>query len=193
MSSAWIPTSSFQWGTYQVFYASPWCYSRVIRTDRVHLMPYWSIFPSFSHGGGRSLTCPSQFPSLGRDTLYSPRRPLFLSSSSIWALSGASFETRRVPFSHFPMDWDLQRHVTLGHTPPSLSLLGFLCTSSLLDLFLDLYESSYRGIPPSSLFLLGHTLLSSGLPCLVLISWSSDPFAYLCELSPRASPYHHLV
>ncbi|RVW86565.1 hypothetical protein CK203_045636 [Vitis vinifera] len=34
----------------------PWCYSRVIRADRVHLMPYWGIFPSFSHGGDRSLT-----------------------------------------------------------------------------------------------------------------------------------------
>ncbi|RVW77707.1 Retrovirus-related Pol polyprotein from transposon 17.6 [Vitis vinifera] len=50
------PTSSFQCGTHQVFYASPWCYSRVIRADRVHLMPYWGIFPSFSHGGDRSLT-----------------------------------------------------------------------------------------------------------------------------------------
>ncbi|RVW24479.1 hypothetical protein CK203_082106 [Vitis vinifera] len=32
--------------------------------DRVHLMPYWGIFPSFSHGGDRSLTCPSRSPSL---------------------------------------------------------------------------------------------------------------------------------
>ncbi|RVW66482.1 hypothetical protein CK203_065090 [Vitis vinifera] len=25
-----------------------------LRTDRIHLMPYWGIFPSFSHGGDRS-------------------------------------------------------------------------------------------------------------------------------------------
>ncbi|RVW96481.1 Retrovirus-related Pol polyprotein from transposon 17.6 [Vitis vinifera] len=42
------------------------------RTDRIHLMPHWGIFPSFSHGGDRSPTCPSQFPSPGRDILYSP-------------------------------------------------------------------------------------------------------------------------
>ena len=168
MSSAWIPTSSFQCGTHQVFYASPWRYSRVIRADRIHLMPYWGIFPSFSHGGDRSLTCPSQFPSFGRDILYSPHWPLFLSSSSIWALSGTSFKTHRVPLSHF---WRIEICSGTPHwgIPLSLSLSGLLCTSSLLDLFLDLCESSYWGIPPLSLFLLGHTPLSLGLP------WSYTP------------------
>ena len=76
---------------------------------------------------------------------------------------------------------------------PSLSLSGLLCTFSVLDLFLDLCESSYRGIPPLAFFLLGHTPLSLGLPCLVLISWLSDPFVDPYELSLRASPFCHLV
>ena len=110
-------------------------------------MPHWGIFPSFSHGGDRSLTYPLQFPSLGRDILYSPHWPLFLSSSSIWALSGALFETRRVPFSHF------QRIEICSGMPywgiPHLWVHRMFCRSfSLLSLFLDLYGSSHWGIFP---------------------------------------------
>ena len=191
MSSVWIPTSSFQWGTYQVFYAYPRCYSQVTRTDQVHLMSYWGIFPSFSHGGHRSLTYLLQFPSLSQDIWYSPHWPLFLSSSSRWALSGASFETCRVPFSYF--QW-IEICSSMPHwgIPPSFSSLDLLRTLSLLDLFFDLYESSYWGIPPLMLFY-WDIPPSLGLPRLVLISWLSDPFVDLYELSPRASPYYRLV
>ncbi|RVW56813.1 hypothetical protein CK203_082738 [Vitis vinifera] len=65
-----FPASSFQRGTYQICYASHWCYSRVIGTDRVHLMSYWGILPSFSPGGDRSLTYPLQFPSLEPSSVF---------------------------------------------------------------------------------------------------------------------------
>ena len=45
ISSVWIPISPFQWSTCQISCASPLSYSWVIRIDRVHLMPYWGIFP----------------------------------------------------------------------------------------------------------------------------------------------------
>ncbi|RVW64711.1 hypothetical protein CK203_058023 [Vitis vinifera] len=53
MSSAWISRVIISVGTYQICYASHRCYSRVIRTDRIHLMPLGHI-SSFSHGGDRS-------------------------------------------------------------------------------------------------------------------------------------------
>ena len=111
---------------------------------------------------------------------------------------------------------------TLGHTP-SLSSSDILQILSLLDLLLDLYGSSHWGIPPHpwvyqifgvlshcliyflifasrhtgaypfSAPLLGAYPLSLGFPCLVLISWLSDSFVDLYELSLRASPYCHLV
>ena len=85
--------------------------------------------------------------------------------------------------------------------PPSLSSLTFCWLLSLLDLFLDLYGSSLWGIPFWRFSTRAYPL-SLGLPCLVLISWLSDPFVDLYELSPRApptisffkaSPYYHLV
>ena len=77
--------------------------------------------------------------------------------------------------------------------PPSLSSSGLLCTFSLLDLFLDLCESSYRDIPLILAFFLLGIPLSLGFPCLMLISWLSDSFVDLYELSPRASLFFHLV
>ena len=63
---------------------------------------------------------------------------------------------------------------------------------SLLILFLDLCESSYWGIPPLALFYWGIPP-SLSLAHFMLISWLSDPFVDLYELSPRASPYCHLA
>ena len=86
--------------------------------------------------------------------------------------------------------------IFVGHhwgIPPSLSPPDLLRFFSLLDLFLNLCESSHWGIPPLALFYWGIPPLSLGLPCLMLISWLSDPFVDLYELSPRASPYHRLV
>ena len=132
--------------------------------------------------------------------------PLFLSPSSMWALSGASFETRRAPFSHLqrieicsgvplwgmPLSLGSSDHLQIlslldllldlhgsSHwgIPSSLSLSGLLCTSSLLSPFLDLCELSYWGIPPS---------LSSLTFCKLLSLL--DLFLDLCELSPRAYP-----
>ena len=163
MSSVWIPTSSFQWGTYQVFCTSPRHYSQVTRTDQVHLMSYWGIFPSFSHGGHRSLTYPLQFPSLGRDILYSPRWPLLLSSSSIWAFSGASFETRRVPLSHFQRI-EICSDIPHWGVPPSLSLSDLILEFIIpFEDFLTTQSISWSlrvvilGHILFSAFLLGHT------------------------------------
>ena len=78
--------------------------------------------------------------------------------------------------------------VTILHwgIPPSLSSSDLLQIFSPLDLFLDLCESSYWGIPPLALFYQGIPP-SLGLSHLMLISWLLDPFFDLYELSPRAS------
>ena len=82
--------------------------------------------------------------------------------------------------------------VILGHTP-ILEFIDVLQTS----LITQSISWSLRVIIPRhtsfSAFLLGHIPLSLGLPCLMLISWLSDPFVDLYELSPRASPYYRLV
>ena len=74
--------------------------------------------------------------------------PLFLSSSSMWALSGASFETRRAPFSHSQR---IQICSSMPHwgIPTSLSSSDLLRILPLLDLLLDLHGSSHWGTPPS--------------------------------------------
>ena len=84
--------------------------------------------------------------------------------------------------------------VTILHwvQPPSLSSSDLLQIFSLLDLFLDLCESSYWSIPPLAFFYLGIPP-SLDLSHLMLISWLLDPFIDLYELSPRASPYHQFV
>ena len=56
ISGSWILTSSFCRSACQICYVSPLSYSWVIRTDWVHLMPYWGIFPSFSYEDDYSLT-----------------------------------------------------------------------------------------------------------------------------------------
>ena len=68
--------------TCQIFYASPSSYSWVIRTDRVHLMPYWGIFPSSSYGNGCFVTDLLQFSLLGREILHLLHWSLFLCCSS---------------------------------------------------------------------------------------------------------------
>ena len=84
-----IPTSSFCRSTCQIFYASPSSYSWVIRTDRVHLMPYWGIFPSFRYGDDHFLTGLLQFSSLGREISYLLHESLFWRYSPGWAFIGA--------------------------------------------------------------------------------------------------------
>ena len=128
-------------------------------------MPYWGIFPSFSHGGDCSLTYPLQFPSLGRDILYSPHWPLFLSSSSIWALSGALFETRRVPFSHFQRI-EICSGMPHWGIPPSLS------SSDVLQIFLTTQSISWS----LRVIILGHTLLA-------LFYWVIHPSLWVCHVS----------
>ena len=100
----------------------------------------WCHIGACGYGNDRSLAYPLQFPSLDRDILYSPQWPLLLSSSSIWALSGASFETRRVPFSHFQR---IEIYSSMPHrgVPPSLGSSNLLRTFSLHSLFLGLCES----------------------------------------------------
>ena len=56
-----------------------------------------------------------------------------------------------------------------------------------------IFASHHTGAYPLSRFSTGAYPLSLGLPCLMLISWLSDPFVDLYELSPRASPYYRLV
>ena len=72
--------------------------------------------------------------------------------------------------------------VTILHwgIPPSLSSSNLSLVFSLLDLFLNLCESSYWGIPPLALFYWGIPP-SLGLRHLVLISWSFDPFVDTSE------------
>ena len=84
--------------------------------------------------------------------------------------------------------------VTILHwgIPPSLSSLDLLHIFSLFDLFLDLFKSSYQGIPPLTLFYWGIPP-SLRLSHLMMISWLLDPFFNLYELSPRASPYLQFV
>ncbi|RVX07611.1 Pol polyprotein [Vitis vinifera] len=81
--------------------------------------------------------------------IRSVTRPIGVVLGSSGQIGGESFETRRVPFSHF------QRIEICSGIPPSLSLSGLLCTSSLLNPFLDLCESSYWGISPLALFYWG--------------------------------------
>ncbi|KAL6324064.1 hypothetical protein AAG906_006335 [Vitis piasezkii] len=111
-------------------------------------------------------------------------RPIGVILGSSGQISGASFETRRVHFSHsqrieicsdmphwgIPPSLSSSDHLQIlslsdpfldlhgsSHwgIPPSLSLSGLLYTSSLLSPFLDLCESSYRGISPLALFYWG--------------------------------------
>ena len=89
ISGSWTLTSSFHRITCQIFYASPSSYSWVIRTDRVHLMPYWGIFPSFSYGDGRSVMDLLQFSSFDREISYLLHGSLFWRYSSRWAFSVA--------------------------------------------------------------------------------------------------------
>ena len=81
--------------------------------------------------------------------------------------------------------------ITLGHTPYPWVYQVF-CVLSHYSIFWSLWVI-IPGHTPFSAFLLGHSPLSLGLPCLVLISWLSDPFVDLYELSPRASSYHRFV
>ena len=173
-------------------------------------MPHWGIFPSFSHGGDRSLTYPLQFPSLGWDILYSPHWPLFLSFSSIWALSGASFKTRRVPLSHFQRI-EICSGMPHWGIPPSLS------TSAVLHIFLTTQSISWSlrviilGHTPFNIFLLGQPstiIYVWGIPLLsfsfgasptVICIWGIPPLSSLFRAFPvlvtlfRASPYFRFV
>ncbi|RVW78009.1 hypothetical protein CK203_044865 [Vitis vinifera] len=81
-------------------------------------------------------------------------RPIGVILRSSRQIGGASFETRRVPFSHF--QWiEICSGISHWGIPPSLSLSGLLCTSSVLNPFLDICESSYWGISPLALFYWG--------------------------------------
>ena len=81
--------------------------------------------------------------------------------------------------------------VTLGHTPhPWVNQV--LCVLSHCSIYFLIFVSRHTRAYPFSVWLGAFPSLW-GLPCLVLISWLSDPFADLYELSPRASPYCHLV
>ena len=83
-------------------------------------------------------------------------------------------------------------------SPPSLSSSHLLCTSSPLDLFLDLCESSYWGIPPLALFLLGHSplfgFIMSRADFMVVKPLLSFRLGHPpAVISFRASPYCHFV
>ena len=82
--------------------------------------------------------------------------------------------------------------VILGHTP-ILEFIDVLQTSLITRSISWSLRVIIPRHTPFSAFLLGHTPLSLGLPCLVLISWLSDPFVDPYELSLRASPFCHLV
>ena len=75
--------------------------------------------------------------------------------------------------------------------PLSLSSLDLLQIFTLLDLFLDLCELSYWGIPSFSILLLGHTP-SLGSSYFLLISWSFNLFVDPYELLPWAFPFSKL-
>ena len=89
ISGAWIPTSPFQWSTCQISYTSPLSYSRVIKTDRIHLMPYWGIFPSFNCRDDGFLIDLLQSSSLSQEIYYLPYWLLFVWFSSRWDFSRA--------------------------------------------------------------------------------------------------------
>ena len=88
ISGSWTLTSSFRQRMCQVCDASPLSYSWVIRTDRIHLMPYWGIFPSFGYGDDRSLIGLLRFSLLGREILYMLYWSLLLWFSSRWVFGG---------------------------------------------------------------------------------------------------------
>ena len=89
VSGSWILASSFCQSTYQIFYASPSSYSWVIKIDRVHLMPYWGIFPHLAMEMTVLITNLLQLSSLGREILYLLYGSLFWWCSSRWAFNGA--------------------------------------------------------------------------------------------------------
>ena len=82
--------------------------------------------------------------------------------------------------------------VILGHTP-ILEFIDVLQTSLITQSISWSLRVIISGYTPFSASTTGACPLSLGLPCLVLISWLSDPFVDLYELSPRASLYHRLV
>ncbi|WJZ94854.1 hypothetical protein VitviT2T_013679 [Vitis vinifera] len=86
--------------------------------------------------------------------IRSVMRPIGVILGSSRQIGGASFETRRVPFSYFQRI-EICSGISHWGIPPCLSLSDLLCTSSLLNPFLDLCESSYWGISPLALFYWG--------------------------------------
>ena len=80
--------------------------------------------------------------------------------------------------------------ITLGHTLILQFIRSFVYFLTARSISWSLWVV-ILGHTPLALDL-GHSL-SLGLPCLMLISWLLDSFADLYELSPRASPYCHLV
>ena len=66
---------------------------------------------------------------------------------------------------------------------PHLWVYQAFCMLFHCSIYFLIFASRHTGAYP----------LSLGLPCLVLISWLSDPFFDLYELLPRTSPYHQLV
>ena len=83
--------------------------------------------------------------------------------------------------------------ITLGHTPILEFIRSFVYFLTARSISWSLWviipghtpfiASPTMVIHPSLWVFHGHTPLSLGLPCLVLISWLSDPFADLYELS----------
>ncbi|RVW92751.1 hypothetical protein CK203_042626 [Vitis vinifera] len=110
--------------------------------------------------------------SFQRVHIRSVMRPIGVILGSSRQIGGASFETRRVPFSHFQRI-EICSDMPHWGIPPSLQIL------SLLDLLLDLHGASHWGIPPSLslsglLFCLGHSPTVSSL-----------------RASPFVQIYHH--
>ena len=102
---SWTLTSSFRWSTCQIYDASPLSCSWVIRTDQIHLMSYWGIFPSFSYGDGRSVTDLLQFSSFDREISYLLHGSLFWRYSSRWAFSVA-WRSDRDSYLSRSLSWD---------------------------------------------------------------------------------------